>query len=88
MGFKLGKASQPYMTNGNIKSTLSFNKQAGDPNASVPGTPVIRKPLGQGIMGEANMDGSIYINQNITPGSQEEKQVAIKKGGGAIDLPQ
>ena len=34
MGFKLGKARQPYMTNGKIKSTLSFNKQAGDPNAS------------------------------------------------------
>ena len=69
MGFKLGKARQPYMTNGKIKSTLSFNKQAGDSNASVPGTPVIRKPLDEGILGEANMDGSIYISDKIIPGS-------------------
>ena len=68
MGFKLGKARQPYMTNGKIKSTLSFNKQAGDANASVPGTPVIRKPLDEGILGEANMDGTIFISDKIVPG--------------------
>jgi len=75
MGFKLGKARQPYMTNGNIKSTLSFNKQAGDANASVPGTPVIRKPLDEGILGEANMDGTIFISDKIVSGSEEERQV-------------
>jgi hypothetical protein len=75
MGFKLGKARQRYMTNGKIKSTLSFNKQAGDPNASVPGTPVIRKPLDEGILGEANMDGTIFISDKIVPGSEEERQV-------------
>ena len=75
MGFKLGKARQPYMTNGKIKSTLSFNKQAGDANASVPGTPVIRKPLDEGILGEANMDGTIFISDKIVPGSEEERQV-------------
>ena len=75
MGFKLGKARQPYMTNGNIKSTLSFNKQTGDANASVPGTPVIRKPLDEGILGEANMDGTIFISDKIVPGSEEERQV-------------
>ena len=75
MGFKLGKARQPYMTNGKIKSTLSFNKQAGDPNASVPGTPVIRKPLDEGILGEANMDGTIFISDKIVPSSEEERQV-------------
>ena len=26
-------------------------------------------------MGEANMDGSIFINQNIIPGSAEEREV-------------
>ena len=75
MGFKLGKARQPYMTNGKKKSTLSFNKQAGDANASVPGTPVIRKPLDEGILGEANMDGTIFISDKIVPGSEEERQV-------------
>ena len=74
MTYKLGKGYKPYMTNGNIRTKLRFSQEAGS-DASVPGTPVIRKPLGEGIMGEANMDGSIYISDKITPGSQEEAQV-------------
>tara|TARA_R100001440_G_scaffold10381_1_gene18932 strand:- start:843 stop:1265 length:423 start_codon:yes stop_codon:yes gene_type:complete len=74
MGYKLGKGYKPYMTNGQINTKLSFSKEA-DTDASIPGTPVIRKPLGEGIMGEANMDGSIYINENIIPGSAEEREV-------------
>ena len=75
MGFKLGKASPPYMTNGVLKSKLRFGVEAVESDISVPGTPVMRKPLGEGIMGEANMDGSIYINSNIVPGSYDERQV-------------
>jgi len=86
MGFKLGKASQPYMTNGSIRSKLSFNKEGGDTSISVPGTPVVRKPLGEGIMGEANMDGSIYINKNIIPGSKEEKEVINHEMRHATDM--
>ena len=86
MGFKLGKATGPYMTNGNIKSKLSFDKEGGDTSISVPGTPVIRKPLGEGIMGEANMDGSIYINKNIIPGSKEEKEVINHEMRHATDM--
>jgi len=86
MGFKLGKASQPYMTNGSIRSKLSFNKEGGDNSISVPGTPVVRKPLGEGIMGEANMDGSIYINKNIIPGSKEEKEVINHEMRHATDM--
>ena len=74
MAYKLGKGYKPYMTNGNIRTKFRFSQEAGG-DASVPGTPVIRKPLGEGIMGEANMDGSIFINQNIVPGSDEEKEV-------------
>ena len=73
MGYKLGKAKKHYMTSGNLRNKLKFGSEAGD--TSIPGTPVIRKPLGEGIMGEANMDGSIYINNNIIPGSEEERQV-------------
>jgi len=86
MGFKLGKASQPYMTNGSIRSKLSFDKEGGDTSISVPGTPVVRKPLGEGIMGEANMDGSIYINKNIIPGSKEEKEVINHEMRHATDM--
>ena len=75
MSFKLGKSRRPYMTNGIIKSKLSFDKEGGDSNVSVPGTPVIRKPLAPGVMGEANMDGTIFISDKIVPGSKEEKEV-------------
>ena len=74
MGFKLGKQSGNYMYGGQIKNKMKFGQEVGG-DASVPGTPVIRKPLDEGIMGEANMDGSIYINSNIMPGSAEERQV-------------
>ena len=86
MGFKLGKATKPYMTSGSIRSKLSFDKEGGDTSISVPGTPVIRKPLGEGIMGEANMDGSIYINKNILPGSKEEKEVINHEMRHATDM--
>ena len=86
MGYKLGKATQPYMTNGVIKSKLSFDKEAGDSDISVPGTPVIRKPLAPGVMGEANMDGTIYINQNIVPGSAEEREVINHEMRHATDM--
>jgi len=85
MGFKLGKNRGNYAVNGVIKTKLRFSQEAGG-DASVPGTPVIRKPLGEGIMGEANMDGSIYINKNIIPGSKEEKQVVNHEMRHATDM--
>ena len=85
MGFKLGKARQPYMSYGNLRSKLKFGgKQGGD--ASVPGTPVIRKPLAEGILGEANIDGSIYISDKIIPGSHEERQVINHEMKHATDM--
>ena len=74
MAYKLGKGYKPYMTNGSLRTKLKVGNEASS-DVSVPGTPVIRKPLGDGIMGEANMDGSIFINQNIAPGSKEEAEV-------------
>ncbi len=74
MRFKLGRGKRSVIRGGIIRSKMRFGQEAGG-DASVPGTPVIRKPLGEGILGEANMDGSIYINENIVPGSKEEAQV-------------
>ena len=74
MGFKLGKGKRPAMYGGTIRSKMRFGQEAGG-NASVPGTPVIRKPLEEGVLGEANMDGSIFISDKIIPGSEEERQV-------------
>tara|TARA_R100000734_G_C3253982_1_gene54650 strand:- start:203 stop:637 length:435 start_codon:yes stop_codon:yes gene_type:complete len=74
MGFKLGTNKGNYAVGGEIKTKMRFGQEAGG-DASIPGTPVIRKPLEEGVLGEANMDGSIYISNKIVPGSEEEKQV-------------
>ena len=74
MGFKLGKERGNYAVRGEIKTKMRFGQEAGD-DSSVPGTPVIRKPLAEGILGEANMDGTIFISDKIEPGSYEERQV-------------
>jgi hypothetical protein len=75
MSFKLGKSKRPSMYGGVIKSKMRFGQESGESDISVPGTPVIRKPLEEGVLGEANMDGSIYISDKIQPGSAEERQV-------------
>ena len=85
MGFELGKGKRPAMYGGTIRSKMRFGQEAGG-DASVPGTPVVRKPLGEGILGEANMDGSIYINENIVPGSKEEAQVINHEMRHATDM--
>jgi len=75
MGFKLGSERGNYAVNGEIRTKMRFDKEGGDPNLSVPGTPIIRKNLAPGIMGEANMDGSIYISDKVDPNSEEVRQV-------------
>ncbi len=74
MGFKLGSERGNYAVSGEIKTKMRFSQEAGG-DASIPGTPVIRKPLEEGVLGEANMDGTIYISDKIVPGSEEERQV-------------
>ena len=74
MGFKLGTERGLEVTGGEIRNKMRFHQESGG-DASVPGTPVIRKDLGPDILGEANMDGSIYISDTIVPGSFEERQV-------------
>ena len=86
MGFKLGKERGLEATGGEIKTKMRFGKQAGDDNISIPGVPVIRKPLAEGILGEANMDGSIYISNKIMPGSEEERQVINHEMRHATDM--
>jgi len=85
MGFKLGKNRGNYAVGGEIKTKMRFGKQAGD-QGSVPGTPVIRVPLEEGIMGEANMDGSIFVNEKIAPGSYVDRQVINHEMRHATDM--
>ena len=72
MGFKLGTERGLETTGGEIKTKMRFGKQSGE-EGSVPGTPVIRVPLEEGILGEANMDGSIHVSSELEPGSYEDR---------------
>ena len=86
MGFKLGTSKGNYAIGGEIKTKLRFHRESGDPDLSVPGTPVIRKQLEEGVMGEANMDGSIYINEKLDPNSFETRQVISHEMRHATDM--
>ena len=85
MGFKLGTERGLEATGGEIKTKMRFGKQAGG-DGSVPGTPVIRVPLEKDVMGEANMDGSIYVNELIEPGSFEDRQTISHEMRHATDM--
>ena len=85
MGFKLGTERGLEVTGGEIRNKMRFHQESGG-DASVPGTPVIRMDLEPGVMGEANMDGSIYINENIVPDSSEERQVINHEMRHATDM--
>ena len=85
MGFKLGSNRGNYAVSGEIRTKMRFGAEAGG-DASVPGTPVIRKPLEEGILGEANMDGTIYISDKIMPGSEEEREVINHEMRHATDM--
>jgi len=73
MAFKLGSSRPPVLNKGQVESKHNY-KQA---DASIPGTPVLRKDLGKGILGEANSDGSIFIHNKVVPGSEEEAHVLM-----------
>ena len=49
-------------------------------------TPIFRKKLEAGILGEAKKDGSIYISDKIKPGSKQEKEVIKHEGKHAQDM--
>ena len=82
MAFKLGKGVGMLASAGQINRKLSFKTE----DASVPGTPVIRKNLEPGVMGEANMDGSIYLSDKIPEGSDVENQVLLHEMRHATDM--
>jgi len=76
-------------TGGEIKTKMRFGKESGG-EGSVPGTPVIRVPLEDGdrfeILGEANMDGSIYVSDKLEPGSFEDRQTINHEMRHATDM--
>jgi len=82
MAFKLGRVRQPIANSGVVNRKLSFKTD----EASIPGNEVIRKTLDEGILGEANMDGSIFISDQIQPNSPIEKQVLLHEMRHATDM--
>ena len=85
MGFKLGSERGNYATNGEIKTKMRFGKNSGG-ESSVPGTPVIQMPLADGVLGEANMDGSIYMSDTLDPNSPEFRQTLNHEMRHATDM--
>ena len=89
MGFKMGANRGLEATGGEIKTKMRFGKESGG-EGSVPGTPVIRVPLEDGdrfeILGEANMDGSIYVSDKLEPGSFEDRQTINHEMRHATDM--
>ena len=73
--------------NGEIKTKLSFTRNQ---QATIPGTPIIAKSLGDGdqfeILGEANMDGTIFISDRLTPGSPEYNKTLNHEMRHATDM--
>ena len=69
--------------NGEIKTKLSFRRNQ---QATIPGTPIIPMPLDENIMGEANMDGSIYVSDKLDPNSAEYRQVINHEMRHATDM--
>jgi len=80
MAFKLGERSEFSRT---MNLAAKFNK---DTDASVPGTPVIRKKLEGGIRAEANIDGSIYLDESVEPNSMEERAVLMHEMKHLVDM--
>ena len=73
MAFKLGKSQAPIIQGGKMKSKLFFDRD----ESSIPGTPVVRKDLDGTVLGEANDDGSIFIDHRVPKGSEKEKHILI-----------
>jgi hypothetical protein len=85
MGFKLGSERGNHATSGEIKTKMRFGKNSGG-DGSVPGTPVIQMPLADGVLGEANMDGSIYMSDLLDPNSPEFRQTLNHEMRHATDM--
>ena len=83
MGFKLGKSRGNYADKGEIKTKLSFTRNQ---QATIPGVPIIPMPLEEGVMGEANMDGTIFVNNKLDPDSAEYRQVINHEMRHATDM--
>ena len=80
MSFKLGSSVGLKASKGNIETKFSFNRD----DASIPGNPIERVPLDG--LGLADKNGTIYINEEIMPGSEIERQTIMEEMKHMTDL--
>ena len=64
--FKLPNQRHKKVSNGRFSHTRE---------EASPGTPLYRKKLDGGIRAEANKDGTIFIDESVEPGSDEERHI-------------
>ena len=62
MAFKFKKTASALASKGQLNRGLSFRQEE---NKSIPGTPIIRKDLDNGVLGEANDEGSIFLSKKM-----------------------
>ena len=79
MAFKLGSENRK-MNYDTAKNRFNID------DASVPGTPILRKDLAKGIQAEANIDGSIFLSNKIEPGSAEERKILMHEMKHLVDM--
>ena len=86
MAFKLGTSRQPYAVSGEIKTKFKFNNVENEEDLSVPGNPVVLKPMPEGVGAEANNDGNIYLNEKIDPNSLMARKIIMHEMRHATDM--
>ena len=75
-----GKGMQAYKGDIRNKHKFKSNKQhSGEAE-------VIRKDLAEGIEGEANNDGTIFISNEVPEGSEHEKKVIKHEAKHMVDM--
>jgi len=68
------------------RAELLFGKQPKKPQIEVEEFAVIKVELDDGIAGEANNDGTIFVDENIEDGSVEEVEVIAHEGKHMDDM--
>tara|TARA_R100000951_G_C2599723_1_gene167791 strand:- start:198 stop:548 length:351 start_codon:yes stop_codon:yes gene_type:complete len=53
----------------------TFNSSSKSSNYG--STPIIRKDLEEGVLGEANNDGTIYVSNAVEPNSERERSIVM-----------
>jgi len=86
MAYKMGTNRPPYAVSGEIRNKFKFNNVESEDSLSVPGTKVVLRPMPPNVMGEANADGNIYINDMLDPNSMEARRTVMHEMRHATDM--